>query len=100
MSRATLHNMDEIERLGVKIGDWVMVERGGDVIPKVVKVVDDKEHPRGHERVPHAGALPGLRWTRGTDQEDEADHRCVNIELPGEAAGEHSALCGTLGDEH
>src|SRR5438270_604131 len=46
VKRATLHNMDEIERLGVKIGDWVMVERGGDVIPKVVKVIEDKEHPR------------------------------------------------------
>src|SRR5580704_10183052 len=40
---ATLHNMDEIERLGVKIGDWVQVERGGDVIPKVAKVIDDKD---------------------------------------------------------
>ena len=48
---ATLHNMDEIERLGVKIGDWVQVERGGDVIPKVAKVIDDKDHPRGHKDI-------------------------------------------------
>jgi len=41
--------MDEIERLGVKMGDWVEVERGGDVIPKVTRVIDDKDHPRGHK---------------------------------------------------
>jgi DNA ligase (NAD+) len=46
---ATLHNMDEIHRLGVKIGDWVRVERGGDVIPKVVEV--DTDHPRGDKDV-------------------------------------------------
>ncbi len=56
---ATLHNMDEIERLGVKIGDWVQVERGGDVIPKVVEV--DKDHPRGNQDVPHPGDVPGMR---------------------------------------
>ena len=33
----------------MKIGDWVVVERGGDVIPKVTQVIDDKEHPRGHK---------------------------------------------------
>jgi DNA ligase (NAD+) len=42
VSRSTLHNEDEIERLGLKIGDHVLVERGGDVIPKVVKVIESK----------------------------------------------------------
>jgi DNA ligase (NAD+) len=81
VSRATLHNMDEIDRLGVKIGDWVMVERGGDVIPKVVKVIEDKEHPRGHkkfhmpERCPECGG-------HVVRVEGEADHRCVNVACP------------------
>ena len=81
VSRATLHNQDEIDRLGVKIGDWVLVERGGDVIPKVVKVVEDKEHPRGHktfhmpERCPECGG-------HIVRLEGEADHRCVNTACP------------------
>ena len=81
VSRATLHNMDEIERLGVKIGDWVQVERGGDVIPKVVKVVEDKDHPRGRkkfhmpERCPECGG-------HVVRVEGEADHRCVNANCP------------------
>jgi len=81
VSRATLHNMDEIERLGVRIGDWVTVERGGDVIPKVVSIVEDKEHPRGTktfhmpERCPECGG-------HVVRVEGEADHRCINVNCP------------------
>ncbi len=79
VSRATLHNMDFIERLGVKIGDWVEVERGGDVIPKVTRVVDDK--PRGTKlfQMPKACPECGGHIVR---TEGEADHRCVNANCP------------------
>jgi len=81
VSRATLHNMDFIERLGVKIGDWVEVERGGDVIPKVNRVVDDKSHPRGTRlfKMPTACPECGGHVVR---TEGEADHRCVNANCP------------------
>jgi len=81
VSRATLHNMDEIERLGVKIGDWVEVERGGDVIPKVTRVLDDKDHPRGHKsfRMPEKCPVCGGHVVR---TEGEVDHRCVNQKCP------------------
>jgi DNA ligase (NAD+) len=78
---ATLHNMDEIERLGVKIGDWVQVERGGDVIPKVAKVIDDKDHPRGHKifHMPETCPECGTKVVR---TEGEVDYRCVNANCP------------------
>jgi DNA ligase (NAD+) len=81
VTRATLHNQDEIERLGVKIGDWVLVERGGDVIPKVVKVIEDREHPRGHKvfHMPERCPVCGSHIVR---VEGEADHRCVNTNCP------------------
>src|SRR5258708_8925337 len=78
---ATLHNMDEIERLDVKIVDWVQVERGGDVIPKVVKVVDDKDHPRGTRtfEMPEKCPVCGTKVAR---TEGEVDYRCVNANCP------------------
>jgi DNA ligase (NAD+) len=78
---ATLHNMDEIERLGVKIGDWVQVERGGDVIPKIAKVIEDKDHPRGHKtfHMPETCPVCGTKVVR---TEGEVDYRCVNANCP------------------
>jgi DNA ligase (NAD+) len=86
VSRATLHNMDFVEELGVKIGDWVEVERGGDVIPKVVKVVEDKDHPRGHKlfEMPEHCPVCGGNVVR---TEGEADHRCVNANCPAKLQG-------------
>ncbi len=81
VSRATLHNLDEIERLGVKIGDWVEVERGGDVIPKVTRVVEDREHPRGRRQfhMPEHCPVCGTKVVR---TEGEVDYRCVNANCP------------------
>ena len=42
VSRATLHNEDEIQRLGLRIGDWVMIEKSGEIIPKVLSVIKSK----------------------------------------------------------
>jgi DNA ligase (NAD+) len=81
VSRATLHNMDFLNNLGVKIGDWVMVERGGDVIPKVVKVVEDKDHPRGHETFAMPEKCP-VCGTHIVKMEGEVDYRCVNVNCP------------------
>jgi DNA ligase (NAD+) len=83
---ATLHNMDEIERLGIKIGDWVQVERGGDVIPKVAKVIDDKDHPRGKPeiKIPEKCPICGNKVVR---TEGEVDYRCVNANCPAKLLG-------------
>jgi DNA ligase (NAD+) len=81
VSRATLHNADFIQRLGLKIGDWVKVERGGDVIPKIVEVVQDKEHPRGKRSFEFPSKCPecGSKVVR---DEGEADWRCINVDCP------------------
>ena len=81
VSRATLHNADFIERMGLLIGDWVKVERGGDVIPKVAEVVEDAEHPRGTQRFVYPTHCPecGNAVVR---VEGEVDYRCVNADCP------------------
>jgi DNA ligase (NAD+) len=84
VSRATLHNADEIARLGLRIGDSVLVERGGDVIPKVVEVVPDpteKDHPR-ERREFHFPAECPVCGSEVVRAEGEADYRCVNVDCP------------------
>lgn len=78
VTRATLHNEDEIARLGVEIGDTVLVERSGDVIPKVVRVVR-----HGHDRRPfhmpkHCPVCSG----EVVREEGEAASRCINTNCP------------------
>ena len=78
VSHATLHNMDEIERLGVRIGDTVLIQRAGEVIPQVVKVV--KRAADGREfRMPKRCPVCGGDIYRA---EGEVAYRCVNTACP------------------
>src|SRR6185436_15147998 len=78
VSRATLHNEDEIERLGVQGGDRVLVERAGDVIPKVVRIVRQGEK-RVPFRMPRNCPVCGGEIVR---VEGEAISRCINTNCP------------------
>ncbi len=78
VSHATLHNMDEIERLGVKIGDTVLIQRAGEVIPQVVKVVTAAPDGRAFE-MPTKCPVCGGDVHRA---EGEVAYRCVNTACP------------------
>ena len=78
VARATLHNEDEIERLGLQIGDIVVIERSGDVIPRVVRV-----HEQGSYRKPfHMPATCPVCGGRVVREETEAATRCINTNCP------------------
>jgi DNA ligase (NAD+) len=78
VSRSTLHNMDEVERLGLQIGDTVLIERAGEVIPHVLKVVKEGKNRRPFH-------MPKLCPECGSaihKSEDEVAYRCVNAACP------------------
>ena len=80
ISRATLHNEDEIKRKGIKIGDYVIIEKGGEVIPKVVDVV--KNRRTGKEEDFHFRKTCPVCGEKIYRLLDEADWRCVNSSCP------------------
>ncbi|MDX6576300.1 MAG: ligase, partial [Blastocatellia bacterium] len=85
VSRSTLHNEDEIERLGLRIGDWVLIERGGDVIPKVIKVIESKRTGREKKfKMPATCPECGGRVSR---PEGEALSRCVAADCSAQLIG-------------
>ncbi len=102
VSRSTLHNMGEIERLGLQIGDTVLLERAGDVIPHVVKVVK-KAADRKKFRVPEKCPECGSKIHRA---EGEVAYRCVNAACPAKRkeslihfAGRHAMNIDGLGEK-
>jgi len=102
VSHSTLHNMDEIARLGVHEGDTVLIERAGEVIPHVVKVV---KHGRLEKafRMPERCPECNSRIHKATD---EVAYRCVNAGCPARRkesllhfAGRHAMNIDGLGDK-
>jgi DNA ligase (NAD+) len=85
VARSTLHNEDEIARLGLRIGDWVLIERGGDVIPKVLKVVESKRTGKEKKfKMPEECPVCGGRVSR---PEGEVLSRCVAADCPAQLIG-------------
>ena len=80
ISRATLHNEDELRRKDVRVGDTVMVERAGDVIPEVVKVITSKRDGTQKKFLfPDRCPVCGAKVVR---LEGEAIHRCIGLTCP------------------
>jgi len=85
ISRATLHNEDEIRRKDIKISDHVIIEKGGEVIPKVVGVV--KKRRTGKEKPFHFPQTCPVCREKIYRLPGEADWRCVNSSCPAQIKG-------------
>ncbi|HVO22351.1 MAG TPA: NAD-dependent DNA ligase LigA [Candidatus Margulisiibacteriota bacterium] len=80
VSSASLHNMDEVERKDVRIGDTVVIERAGDVIPYVVEVVTTER--TGKERNFHMPANCPVCGSKVVREEGAAAYRCIGLNCP------------------
>jgi DNA ligase (NAD+) len=84
VSRATLHNMDEIYRLDVRIGDEVVIEKGGEIIPKILNVIKEKR-PENSEPYQQPENCP-VCSTPLIRPEDEVALICENVKCPAQVA--------------
>ena len=83
VSRATLHNQDEIDKKDVRIGDTVIIQRAGDVIPEVVEVITSKRTGAEKKfRMPSKCPVCGSEVIR-----EEAIHRCIGLDCPAQLKG-------------
>ena len=100
ISRATLHNADEIERLDVRVGDAVVVERAGDVIPHIVKVLEDRRPP-GTPRFVFPDRCP-VCGSSASRPEGEVVVRCTNAACPAQIKESllHFGSRGAMDIEH
>jgi DNA ligase (NAD+) len=80
VSSASLHNFDQVERLGVRVGDAILVEKAGEIIPQVVQVVHEKR-PKGARRIAPPKKCPSCRGETVRD-EGGVYLRCINPECP------------------
>lgn len=85
ISRASLYNADEIERKDIRVGDYVKIEKGGDVIPKVVEVLKDKR-PENSVRfkMPEKCPICGSKLERASDG---TNYYCLNYNCPAQVQG-------------
>jgi DNA ligase (NAD+) len=92
VSNASLHNQDEIERKDVRVGDTVVVQRAGDVIPQIVAVVREKRPPKTRRyRLPRKCPVCGSQSVR---LEGEAVTRCPNLDCPAQLKNNLRHLAG------
>ncbi|MEM7410399.1 MAG: NAD-dependent DNA ligase LigA [Myxococcota bacterium] len=92
VSNASLHNRDEIERKDVRVRDTVVVQRAGDVIPQIVKVVRDKR-PRGTRKFVFPKTCP-VCDAKAVRLEEEVVTRCPNLDCPAQLKNNLSHLAG------